>query len=103
MNKRLALDAKLKSLFGTAVSVYFQPPNNLEIQVPACVYDFDGFNNKDADGVRYLQFERYRVKMIVPTVSDPIIMSLLKNPQFAYVTMYPSGATQFTYLFRTTI
>jgi len=103
MLKRANLDLALKLLLGPTFHVYFQPPNNLELQYPACIYSFDGFNNKIADNTLFVQFERYSVKLIVDTHLDPFALSLMKNPRFTYVTSYPTGAAQFTYIFRTTI
>jgi len=103
MHKRLQLDATLKALFGPTVHVYYQAPNNIELQYPACIYTFDGFNNQFADNTLYVQFERYSIKLIVATQVEPFVLSLMKNPKFTYVTSYPTGAAQFTYLFRTTI
>jgi hypothetical protein len=103
MFNRLRLDAELKTLLAPAVSVYYQPPNNVELHLPACIYTFETFNNKDADNVHFLQFERYTVKLIVPTMAESYVMALMKNPKFTYVTSYPTGAAQFTYIFRTTI
>jgi hypothetical protein len=103
MHNRMKLDASLKELLGLTFHVYFQPPNNIELQYPACIYTFDGFNNRVADNALFMQFERYSLRLIVATQVEPIVLSLMKNPKFTYVTSYPTGAAQFTYIFRTTI
>jgi hypothetical protein len=103
MLNRLRLDTELKALFGPTVTVYYQPPSNVEMRFPACIYSFENFVSKLADNVRYIQFERYSVKLLVPTMAEPFVMDLLKNPKFTYVTSYPTGAAQYVYIFRTTI
>lgn len=103
MYKRLQLDEKLKALLGSTVTVYFQPPSGIDMKIPACIYTFEGQNNFNADNNRYAQFERYTVKFIVANISEPFILALLKNPDFSFSTMYPTGQSQYMFLFRTSI
>lgn len=103
MIKRLQLDAKLKALLGPTVTVYFQPPSGIELSIPACIYTFEGVNNRNADGTIYVQFERYTVKIITTDLLEPFVMNLIKNRDFSFSTMYPTGHSQYVYLFRTSI
>lgn len=103
MNKRIPLDTKLKNLLGPTVHVYNQPPSNMELIIPACIYTFAGTSNRYADGVLYGQLERYTVKLIVQTASDSNVLSLLRNIDFSFSTQYASGVNQHTYIFQTSI
>ena len=58
---RLDLQALLKEI---TTHVYFQPPNNVQMQYPCIVYARNGDDSKWAGNQRYAQLKRYQVTVI---------------------------------------
>lgn len=63
MAPRLELQAILEDLLGTT-EVYFQPPNNIQMQYPCIVYRRDNADTKFADNNPYSYMQRYQVTVI---------------------------------------
>lgn len=62
---RSSLQSLLESLFEEDMEhVYFQPPNNIDLQFPCIIYSRNGSNSKFADNVRYAHAKRYQVTVI---------------------------------------
>lgn len=59
--KRLQLQALLKTL---CTNVYFQPPENVQMQYPCIVYNRDDANTTFADNLPYHRTMRYQVTVI---------------------------------------
>ena len=63
MAPRLELQATLEAILGTE-HVYFQPPNNIQMQYPCIVYNRDNANTKFANNYPYSFTQRYQVIVI---------------------------------------
>jgi hypothetical protein len=71
MDRRLELHELLVDLLGSR-SVYFQPPNNTQIQFPCIVYQRDAAETKFAGNLPYLYQKRYSVTVIDRDPDSPI-------------------------------
>lgn len=58
--------SELQTLLETmgATKVYFQPPNNMQIQYPCIIYERDSVDMKYADNTPYSNTKRYMVTVI---------------------------------------
>ena len=65
MERRLTLDAFLKSVFGSRVNYYFQPPTGLMINYPALIYRLDGIQDAHADDRVYNRRHAYYILLIL--------------------------------------
>jgi len=63
MGRRLELQALLEQIPGVA-KVYFQPPNNTQMEYPCIVYELDSDDVKYADNAIYRLTDRYLVTVI---------------------------------------
>ena len=63
MGSRLELQKVLETILDSR-NVYYQPPNNLEIQYPAIVYERDDIENSFANNKVYTQSHVYLVTVI---------------------------------------
>lgn len=63
MADRLELQEILRNVLGSQY-VYFQPPNNLEMQYPCIVYRWDRAATKFADNKRYKGMRGYQVTVL---------------------------------------
>jgi hypothetical protein len=62
---RSSLQSLLESFFGEdEAHVYFQPPNNIDLQYPCIIYVRDGSDSKFADNVKYAHYKRYQVTVV---------------------------------------
>lgn len=75
MGHRLELQAKLETLLGSA-NVYFQPPNNVQMEYPCIVYRRDDANTVFADNNPYRNVTRYEVTVIDRDPDSLIIDSI---------------------------
>ena len=66
--RRLKLHDVLENLPGVK-KAYFQPPSNVHMEYPCIVYNYDGQNNRHADGTKYLRADKYSVTLIT---KDPL-------------------------------
>lgn len=60
---RLQLQEVLEGLLGTS-QVYFQPPNNVQMEYPCIVYKRDTANTAFAGNLPYRHTKRYQVTVI---------------------------------------
>jgi hypothetical protein len=63
MGQRLQLHNLLRGILGSD-SVYFQPPNNIQMQYPCIVYQRDDAETAYADNNTYRLVTRYQVTVI---------------------------------------
>lgn len=63
MAPRLELQAILEVILGSE-DVYFQPPNNTQMNYPCVVYQADFYDTAHADNVLYQRTTRYQVTVI---------------------------------------
>lgn len=71
MGLRLNLQSLLEDLLGTR-NVYFQPPNNVQMQYPCIVYTRDNADTKFAGNLPYRYTKRYQVTIIDRDPDSPI-------------------------------
>lgn len=84
MERRLQLQAVLESVLG-ADSVYFQPPENIQMVYPAIVYGRDSLSVRFADNSPYFRMFRYQVTVIDPNPDSPLHEKLSGLPLTTYV------------------
>lgn len=63
MGQRLQLQSLLEDLLG-GTNVYFQPPNNLQMQYPSIIYSRNYAYTEFADDNPYRYCKRYQVTVI---------------------------------------
>lgn len=71
MAARLDLQAELEALLGTG-NVYFQPPDTIQMQYPAIVYQRYISKTEFADNSPYQVHQRYQVTVIDKDPDSPI-------------------------------
>ena len=83
MVSRIELHNILCHLLGSN-NVYFQPPNNIEMNYPAIVYSLSDINNKFADNSVHIQTIAYEVTVIDEDPDSEIVkkVSLLPSCKF---------------------
>ena len=83
MASRIELHNILCHLLGSN-NVYFQPPNNIEMNYPAIVYSLGDINNKFADNSVHIQTIAYEVTVIDEDPDSEIVkkVSLLPSCKF---------------------
>jgi hypothetical protein len=70
------------------VSVYFQPPPNVQMSYPAIVYNRDYQWVIRADNELHARMTRYQVTVIDPDPDSPIPETVAKLPMSTYVRHY---------------
>lgn len=78
-SRRLLLDAKLRTILGSA-NVYFQPPPNYVMQYPCIVYERDDAHRQSADNHPYFWKQRYQVTLIDKSPDSDVIDVLAALP-----------------------
>lgn len=63
MKTREELHEELCDVLGSR-HVYFQPPENLKIKYPCIVYNLEAMDNRKADNIRYISYDRYLLTVI---------------------------------------
>lgn len=63
MERRLALDARLRDILGNS-NVYFQPPATIQMKYPCIVYNHSANNTIHADNRPYGTRKRYTLTII---------------------------------------
>lgn len=63
MAPRLDLQTLLETLLGNE-NVYFQPPNNIHMNYPCIIYQYDDYSVKYADNGPYNRQARFQVTVI---------------------------------------
>jgi hypothetical protein len=71
MGTRLEFQAVLEGL-QNGLSVYFQPPDNIDMSFPAIIYNRDITSDKHADNILYGTTQRYSVMIIDRDPDSPI-------------------------------
>jgi hypothetical protein len=84
MGTRLELQSTLEGLQG-GVSVYFQPPSNIEMVYPAIVYNRDYQHDEHADNLRYAMCRRYQITVIDRDPDSAIPDKVSALPMSKYV------------------
>lgn len=82
--RRIALHNELEALFGNKVHVYFQPPENINMEYPAVIYERYNINTKYADNCVFNNTTEYHVT-IVDSDPDSLLvdkMSKFRTAQF---------------------
>jgi hypothetical protein len=83
MAQRLELQELLVDILGSD-NVYFQPPPNVKMQYPCIVYNVDFLLSDWADGLPYLQGDRYLVT-VIDRDPDSLIPQKIRNlPKCVY-------------------
>lgn len=81
MAPRLELQALLKTI---APNVYFQTPENLQMQYPCIVYKLDDIQIDHADDKPYNHRKRYQVKVIDQNPDSSIADQIASLPTVAF-------------------
>lgn len=82
-NKRLELHEKIKSLPGIK-KVYYQPPENLQMEYPAIVYSINDIYSRHADDIKYNNKIEYNITIIDKLPDNSAIDELLTWPLSSY-------------------
>jgi hypothetical protein len=90
MGTRLEFQTLLESL-GDGVTVYFQPPPDIQMVYPAIVYNRDYLATQWADNVPYAGTLRYQVTVIDTDPDSPLHAKLMAMPMMRYVRHYTSA------------
>lgn len=90
MGTRLEFQTLLEGL-GDGVSVYFQPPPEVQMSYPAIVYNRDYLVTEWADNIPYSGTDRYQVTLIDPDPDSPLNAKLKAMPMMKYVRHYTSA------------
>ena len=89
MGSRLDFQTLLQSL-DDSLSVYFQPPPDVQMSYPAIVYNRDYLASEFADNVPYSTTFRWQVTVIDTDPDSPLHAKLIAMPMMKYVRHYTS-------------
>lgn len=90
MGTRLEFQTLLEGL-GNGVTVYFQPPPDVQMVYPAIVYNRDYLTNQFADNIPYSGRVRYQVTLIDANPDSPLHPLLMAMPLMRFVRHYTSA------------
>ena len=90
MGTRLEFQTLLEGL-GNGVTVYFQPPPEVQMVYPAIVYNRDYLTNQFADNIPYAGMIRYQVTLIDANPDSPLHDKLKAMPLMRFVRHYTSA------------
>lgn len=90
MGTRLEFQTLLEG-FGNGVTVYFQPPPDVQMVYPAIVYNRDYLTNEFADNIPYKGTIRYQVTLIDANPDSPLHSLLMAMPMMRFVRHYTSA------------
>lgn len=90
MGTRLEFQTLLEAL-GDGVTVYFQPPPEVQMAYPAIVYNRDYLTNHFADNIPYAGTVRYQVTLIDPNPDSPLNAKLMALPLMRFVRHFTSA------------
>jgi len=79
MDQRLKLQTLLEATLGSR-NVYFQPPNNVQMQYPAIIYKRDNDRTQFAENSLYRRTMRYLVTVIDRDPDSEIPQKVAKLP-----------------------
>lgn len=74
----------LGSELASQCHLYFQPPENFQMQYPAIVYSRNSIKNKSADDIVYSQGTEYQVTVIDKNPDSEIVDKISKFPTCRY-------------------
>ena len=89
MTSRLELQTTLEGLLGCR-NVYYDPPNNLEMEYDAIKYSKNPNRGTFADNIRYSNKDRYELIVIARKSDHPVIKKLLELPYCSHDRHYKS-------------
>ena len=82
----------LEGLYGgTKPHVYFQPPENLQMEYPAIVYNRNDIQNNNADNIVYSQGTSYQVIVIDKNPDSAIVDRVSKFPTARFSRHYTAN------------
>jgi hypothetical protein len=93
MGTRRDFQTLLESLgdLSNPVSVYFQPPPEIQMSYPAIVYNRDYLVNQFADNIPYAGTNRYQVTLIDADPDSPLNTKLKALPMTRFVRHFTSA------------
>lgn len=84
---RIEFHNVLLTLFGTDLPqghLYFQPPENIQIEYPAVIYSRNNIKNNSADDLVYSQGTEYQVTVVDKNPDSVLVNKLSKFPTSRY-------------------
>lgn len=87
MANRLQLSEMLHAILNSD-SVYFQPPESIEMEYPAIVYSLNGIQNTFADNTVYTQSRVYQITIIDEDPDSEIVDKVSRLPNCKFVRPY---------------
>lgn len=90
MNDYLKLQHKLEELLGQK-HVYYQPPEDLKMEYPAIRYSKSRIESRNADNIKYSNFNRYEVIVIDSLPDNEVIKKILELPHSSFDRHYVSN------------
>ena len=87
MANRLQLSEMLHAILNSD-SVYFQPPESIEMEYPAIVYSLNGIQNTFADNSVYTQSRVYQITIIDEDPDSEIVDKVSRLPNCKFVRPY---------------
>ena len=79
LDQREELNDILKVVLGSDL-VYFQPPEDRQVQYPCIIYERDDASLEHADNIPYRIVQRYQVTLIDPNPDSEVVDRLLSLP-----------------------
>ena len=91
-SNRIEFQQVLENLYGGSnPHVYFQPPENIQMQYPAIVYNRYNIENDNAENIVYLQDVVYQVIVIDKNPDSDIVDRVSKYPTSRFSRHYVSN------------
>lgn len=87
MDKRVAFHKILVEILGSN-KVYFQSPDNINMDYPCIRYERSKVEGQRADNILYRHAVKYEVMVIDPKPENPAIKELLSLPMSTYDKQY---------------
>lgn len=81
--RRLKLQAELEEILGSD-RVYFQPPSSIHLSYPCIVYSYDDINIEFADGVEYLERDKYTITVISKDPLPDEILTAIDSMDYTF-------------------
>lgn len=85
---REQLQELLEEILGSR-NVYFQPPEGVDIQYPAIVYNLDSVNSQFADNTPYTLKDRYQVTYIDRSPTSGVPRRIQQLPMTRFNNWFP--------------
>lgn len=87
VDRRLALDAKLREILGSG-NVYYQPPTSVQMHYPAIRYERNRIANTSADNMNYKQDLSYSITCIYTDPDDELPIKVANIPRCRHDRQY---------------